>query len=353
MASSEVFSAVRPNVCIIVLNWNGWRDTVECLESVAMLNYASYQVLIVDNGSTDHSPRHIKDWAAGTIEKIETKFPQWVYPLTPKPVHLIVTEDVQKPLMQEQKKATYFLIELKENIGFARGVNAAIDFALQNLQCEYFYLLNNDTVLQPTALSELISAFEKNPEIAAAQSTIYYYDQPEHIANAGGRIFPWGQTIYYKSIADNEIKPITFINGCALCLPKGTIEKYGKLTEKFFFGEEDFEFSMRAKKFGLKLAAVSNSRVYHKIGVSSEKKWQNISQKVFISGLNRLIDLKSYYPKYYWEVWRLPILFYYFLLLILRYKVPFRYSLRLIKKIYKLTSVNEIVNKDMIELNID
>ncbi len=173
MASDQVLSALRPGVCVIVLNWNGWQDTIECLESVGKLQYSNYQVLIVDNGSTDDSIQQIENWAKGKIKNIETAFPEFVNPPLPKPLNLVQIKDVKDyNLTDDLKKAKWFLITLQENLGFARGMNTAIDFANKNFTVDYFYLLNNDTVVHPAALNELISAFNQRPEIAAAQSTI-------------------------------------------------------------------------------------------------------------------------------------------------------------------------------------
>lgn len=344
MERAEVF----PPVAVIVLNWNGWQDTIECLESVGKLRYPNYQVLIVDNGSTDDSVQKIKDWAKGKIQVIETAFPEFVNPPLPKPINFVQIENINKSLTDEQKKAKWFFLTLGENVGFARGMNTAIDFANQNLEVDYFYLLNNDTVVEPLVLDSIITAFQEDSSIVAAQSTIYYYSSPEKIANAGGKILPWGQNKYYRNINENEIKKITFINGCAFCLPKRTIENYGKLSEKFFFGEEDFEFSLRARKLKLKLVAVANSRVYHKFGAASKKNWKKLSQKVYITGLNRLIDVKDYLPKSVWYIWRFPVLFYFLILLVFKYGTPIKHSLKIIRKIYTMTKSINMVKKEYI-----
>ncbi len=349
MASDQVLSALRPGVCVIVLNWNGWQDTIECLESVGKLQYSNYQVLIVDNGSTDDSIQQIENWAKGEIKNIETAFPEFVNPPLPKPLNLVQIKDVKDyNLTDDLKKAKWFLITLQENLGFARGMNTAIDFANKNFTVDYFYLLNNDTVVHPAALNELISAFNHRPEIAAAQSTIYFYENSKRIANAGGKILPWGQTKYYKTISDDEIKPISFINGCALCLPKATIEKFGKLTEKFFFGEEDFEFSMRAKKQGIMMVAVGSSKVYHKIGNSSHQHWKGNAGKLLIFALNRLVDMKDYYSKVVWNFWRIFTILYFGGILLFKYRTPVLNSWQIIRKIFKYSNkLNQVGKKDI------
>lgn len=353
MERTEVF----PTVVILILNWNGWQDTIECLETVTKQDYPNLKVVVLDNGSSDDSIEKILAWAQGKIEKINTKFPELVFPLTSKPIYMHYFPQavslLKEPKQGIDQNGTYFLIALGENLGFARGMNFGIDFAMRYLGPQYIVLLNNDTVLDRKAMSALIEAFNAKPDIAVAQSTIYYYDHKEKIANAGGKILPWGQHKYYRNIKPNEMKKVTFINGCAMCLPRGTIEKYGKLTEKFFFGEEDFEFSLRMKKNRLRLISVANSIVYHKIGASSQKHWEGYTRRVVIFALNRLVDMREYYSKPMWQLWRILSIAYFWALMLFKNNTPFFCSLQVIKKIFKYSKELKHVHKNEINAIID
>ncbi len=342
MERAEVF----PPVAVIVLNWNGWQDTIECLETVARQDYPNFNVLVVDNGSDDDSVEKILAWANGEIEEIKTRFPHLVFPLIPKPLPIQIIKHIQEKPKKDNK---FYLLPLKQNLGFARGMNIGMRFATTILKSEFVFLLNNDTVLERQTLRNLLAVFKINTQVAMAQPTIYYYNQPDRIANAGGQIFPWGQTKYYKTIGTQEIKKIEFINGCALCIPKTILEKYGYLSEKFFFGEEDFELSLRARKNKLNLVAVGNSRVFHKIAVSSDRKWQKDGRKVVIFALNRLIDMKDFYPLWKWQIWRFFSVFYFAFLLLFRYRIGFWKTYKLIRKIFIFSNRLNQLHKEDIE----
>ena len=77
---------IYPRVAIIILDWNGWKDTIECLESLYRITYPNYSVILVDNGSEDDSLQQIRDYSAGEI-KVESSF--FDYNLKNKPIKII------------------------------------------------------------------------------------------------------------------------------------------------------------------------------------------------------------------------------------------------------------------------
>ena len=78
-----------PHISVIILNWNGWQDTIECLETVLKNNYQNYHIFLIDNFSEDDSITRIRQWATGDWNMgIETNFPDLIYPLVKKPVRL-------------------------------------------------------------------------------------------------------------------------------------------------------------------------------------------------------------------------------------------------------------------------
>lgn len=132
-----------PKVAIIVLNWNGWRDTIECLESLQRITYPNYQIIVVDNGSTDDS-----------VERIKEKFP-----------HLT-------------------LIEMGRNLGYAGGNNLGIKFALE-WDPGYICILNNDVVVESQFLEPIIIAMESNSRIGITGGTLYNDPQFTIVQNTG------------------------------------------------------------------------------------------------------------------------------------------------------------------------
>ncbi|HET6516311.1 MAG TPA: glycosyltransferase family 2 protein, partial [Thermodesulfovibrionales bacterium] len=132
-----------PKIAIIVINWNGRDDTLECLASVRQVDYPHFEVIVVDNGSSDNS-----------VEAIRNAFPE-------------VT-----------------VIETRENLGFAGGNNVGMRHALKN-RSEYIFLLNNDTVVDSQILKSFIRSSRLLPRDAILSAKIYYYSNPDKIWYAG------------------------------------------------------------------------------------------------------------------------------------------------------------------------
>ncbi len=146
-----------PVVYVILLNWHGWRDTIVCLDSMAKIDYQNAHTLVVDNGSTDDSVARIHD------------------------AHPEVS-----------------IIETGRNLGFSGGCNVGVRRALEE-GADYIWLLNNDTTVDPQALSAMVSLAEADPMVGAVGSVLYYLDNPKDIqAWGGGRVCFWsGRTRHH------------------------------------------------------------------------------------------------------------------------------------------------------------
>jgi len=277
-----------------------------------------------------------------------------VYPMLPKPIKYKTIELDFNQYNQDSLKlldlnCRFYIIQSKTNLGFAVANNAAMNMIENNLGSDYYFLLNNDTVIHPDAVIELLKSLENDEGKQVAQSTIYNYYKPEIVANAGGKILFWGQTKYYKKIKKDTIKDISFINGCALMINAEVLKRHGYLSDKFFFGEEDFEFSMRMKKNEIKMISVANSIVYHKIGSSSDVLLKAKEKKMLIFALNRIIDLKDFYSHRIWLIWKYLALIYFSLLLINKYHVQLKRSIRLMKELNNFTNTCNDVHKETID----
>jgi len=219
-----------PRVVIIILNWNGLRDTIACLESLSRLDYPRYQVVVVDNGSTD-----------GSAEAIREGFP-----------------DVA-------------LIKNGENLGFTGGNNVGLRYALAQ-GADYTLLLNNDTEVAPDFMVRLIVAAESDPSVGITGPTIYYYARPELIWSAGGMIDRLrGQT---RMVGLNEQdagqystapREVDFVTGCALLVKRAVMERVGLLDERFFAYYEEAEWCVRAQRAGFRIVHVPTAKIWHKI----------------------------------------------------------------------------------------
>jgi hypothetical protein len=224
-----------PRVTVIVLNWNGLDDTLDCLEHLRRLEYPEYDVVTVDNGSTDGSP-----------EAIRERFPE-------------VT-----------------LIETGQNLGFAGGNNVGMRYALET-GADCVLLLNNDTQVAPDALGHLVEAVQADPRAGVAGPTIYYYDQPEVIWSAGGAVDwrrggTWMVGLNEQDTGQFGLVPrgVDFVTGCALFARKGVLEQAGLLDERFFMYYEEVEWCLRARRVGFGIVHVPRARVWHKISPESQ-----------------------------------------------------------------------------------
>jgi GT2 family glycosyltransferase len=319
-----------PHISIIILNWNGWKDTIECLESVLISNYHAFHIILVDNCSTDESVSKIINWATGEEpSQFKSNFPQFVFPEQPKPIPIYrysyhgqeLPESLLKlPSRENLEDRAVILIENQHNSGFAAGNNLGMEIDNNLFDSEYIYLLNNDTVIEPRTMKILVECLEDNPEIGAVTSAIYHYTNPDKIANFGGKLFWWGIQRYYKKPTGEKIRYVTFSTGCSLMIRREVIDKYGPLSDLFFFGEEDFEFSLRLRKNRILMACVPESKIYHKESVSSQKLYNKVIKKKFIHIFNRFIDMKNYYPPPVFLIWKWVVIFFYFFWLILKHR---------------------------------
>ena len=348
-----------PHVSIIILNWNKWADTIECLESVLKSDYPNFNIILVDNGSDNDSVEKILAWADGKLIKpYISNYDEIVLPEVKKPliIQKIQIENINHVPTESGKNAMINLLISNENLGFAKANNLSIRYADATWNSKYYYLLNNDTVIEKETLRNLVTVLENETLYKIAQSIIFYYNNKEEIACAGGRLFPWGKGKFYTRITSDEIKEIGFINGCALLISQEIVEKYGLLSERFFFGEEDFEYSYRLSLAKVKKVCVGNSRVYHKISVSSNHLLDNDrGRSLVLSALNRIADMRNYYPRFIWIFWRyLTVIYYYLFLMIIKHgidtKLANKYLKYILKKSRNISSVDktlyeEIINK--------
>jgi len=263
-----------PEVSIIILNWNGWNDTIGCLESLYRITYPNYDIIVVDNGSEDESIEKIKEWANGKIE-VRSKFFEY-NPMT-KPVRYIeydresaeaggVKEKEVQGLASSKKMV---IIGNEKNYGFAGGNNIGMRYALRALDPDYILLLNNDTVVESKFLSELVKVAEGDEKIGIVGPKIYYYDRPNIIASAGGKINFFG-VAYQVGEGEREgerhekSEYLEWITGTSLLLSRELICSIEGFDSNFFVFEEDLDLCLKAAKKGFKISYAPKAKIYHK-----------------------------------------------------------------------------------------
>ncbi len=264
---------------IILLNYNGAADTLECLASLQQAALGTASVIVVENGSTDDSMATLRGWNAGTgyfacVEEVTA---------APEPDFSAAAVAAVGPT----------LLCSPTNRGFAGGNNLATRLALARGGTEVL-LLNNDTTVAPDFLRHLARARQQYPQ-AVLIPQIRYFFEPDLIWNCGGDLRWPGRKHYRLAGAPVSAVPavftlqVSFVTGCALLYRPGTT---GLLTERFFFGEEDMEFSLRLRHKGIPAYCVVPAIVYHKVGRSLEDN----ARKSEIFTLKRLVNLRQQLP---------------------------------------------------------
>jgi GT2 family glycosyltransferase len=244
----------QPRVTCVVLNWNGWRDTLDCLAALKECSYRHLDVVVVDNGSTDES-----------VARIRTANPD----LT--------------------------VLQTGANLGFAGGNNVGLRYALRT-GAGYVWLLNNDTQPAPNALSALMDRALTDRRIGAVGSVCYYTNQPGSVQIwAGGRVNLW---IGYSPNTDKPHDDTWFhwLNGTSLLFCRAALEDVGLLDQRFFLYWEDVEIGLRLRKRGWRLAAAPESKVLHKVSASTNKNKLMLDRFATASGM-RVLKLYSPAPR--------------------------------------------------------
>ncbi len=221
-----------PLVYIVILNWNGKAVTLECLDSLAQVEYPNRKTLLVDNGSTD-----------GSVAVLQAAHP-----------------GVE-------------MLPLAVNRGFAGGMNAGMRRALER-GAEMVLLLNNDTLLDRPFLGFMVRAMREQPRAGMVVPKIYYADEPTRLWFAGGAISMWLGTMRHVGIREYDHGQydtpgeIPHATGCCLLARRDLIERIGLLDESYYFYTEDADWVMRARRSGYTVYYEPRARIWHKVSVA-------------------------------------------------------------------------------------
>jgi GT2 family glycosyltransferase len=218
-----------PRVCVVVLNWNAKDILRECVESLTRSEYSLSMIIVVDNGSID-----------GSQQMIKTYFPEVV------------------------------LVENGENLGVPDGKNRGIIRALEE-DIDFIYTLDNDLIVQPQTIKELVSFLEGNPDVGCVGSIIYYYDRPDFIFSAGHYV-DWSQNLVRTRGANRrdigqftEVSTVDYVGAGAMLTRKSVFDSVGLLDAGFIgYGYDDADFGLRVNKAGYKVVCYSRSKVWHR-----------------------------------------------------------------------------------------
>ncbi|KAF5055557.1 Glycosyl transferase family 2 [anaerobic digester metagenome] len=281
---------MNQNISIIIINWNGWRDTIECLESLYQIDYNyQYNIVLVDNNSTDNSLSKIKEYLNGKLEVTSSFFNY-----NPHNKPLKFKEYSLKDLKTEKNPEKLTIIKNDQNSGFAKGNNIGIKYAIDFLKSDYVLLLNNDTVVKKNFLAELVKSAELNDTFGLFSPLIYEYFNENELQYSADKI-KWFSGRIVKRDAENCNSNILIsdtICGASMLIKKETINKIGYLPEDYFMLWEDLDYSQNAIKNNFKCAYVPKSKIWHKGSVSIGKISSPLRVKYSLR--NRIIFWKKY-----------------------------------------------------------
>ena len=238
----------KPKVYIVLLNWNGLKDTLECLASVYKSDYRNFEVIVVDNASSDNS-----------VNIIHEAYPQ-------------VT-----------------MIENNENLGFTGGNNVAMHYAMAH-DADYMWLLNNDTVVEGDTVSKMIEIAEGSQDIGLVSPVVYYYDDPNKWQFAGSYM-DWEKfSLIYPDPINEVGKEFQYgrnvcLWGTALLIRRSMVEKIGYLKEDYFAYWEDTEYSLRGMANGFRNTVCTSAKIFHKSPTDPSKH----------------AEIKGSYYYYFWQ----------------------------------------------------
>ncbi len=298
------------NCYVIVLNWNGWRDTIECLESVFRLKNSGFRVIVCDNASSDASLSQIKRWAAGEIDAgcANPQLSRFIDPPVSKPIRYVELTRVEAESGSASYDAPLILVQTGGNLGFAGGNNVGARYALSDPSCNFCWFLNNDTVVDPDALSAMVDLMTQQPAIGLCGSLNLSYYNPSHVQAEGGKSYsPWTARVYsppsrtVDELGSNPI-PIDYVQGSSMLSSRVFLEDVGLMEESYFLYFEELDWAMRAKK-AFKLGYARESACTHKegasIGTHSNRANRSILSDQYLSR-NRVLFTRQFAP------WALP-----------------------------------------------
>lgn len=254
------FQAKGPRVSVIIPNWNGLRWLRPCLDSLRRQTYRNFEVIVVDNASTD-----------GSVETLAQEYPE------------------------------VRVVRMERNLGYAGGCNAGFRAA----RGEILVVLNNDTEADAGWLAALVEALDRHPEVGAAASRVMIYDRP-HLLNAAGDLYRRDGTADSRGVWQPYGPPYdreTYVfgaSGAAAAYRRQMLEEVGLFEECFFMYYEDVDLAWRAQKAGWKCLYVPEAVIYHHLSATGGGKTAS-----YYVGRNSLWVLVRHYPssllKRYWR----------------------------------------------------
>lgn len=266
---------------IVLLNWNGWRDTIACLESIFQSRDSAFRVVVCDNNSSDESLCRIAAWARGEISaqvpedsRLRTFVGDAVRPIE----HMKLTAaDIDSGDFTDSGESL-ILIDNQENGGFAAGNNVGLRYALAQSDMSHVWILNNDTLVDPLCLANMQRRLQRESIPKVCGSVIHFFDNPQTIQAIGGNCFNTRSGAASQSEgrfrAEHELddcrlieEKIDYVSGCSMLIPRDLLESVGLLNEEYFLYYEEIDWFTRAGVASRPCIA-ADAHIYHREGGS-------------------------------------------------------------------------------------
>ena len=217
-----------PRVSIIIVNFNGWRDTIACLQSLEKIK-SSHQTMVIDNASTNDS-----------VERIRSAFPE---------IELIISSS---------------------NVGFSGGNNIGIKKALER-GADFVWLLNNDTLVDPGSLTALLDVATSTPHVGAVGSVLYHMENREKVQAWGGGHVSMLRGMSWHYTKPTRLQKIHYLTAASMLVRSEVFNTVGLMDDDYFMYWEDTDFGFRVREAGYTLEVADKSVIFHRVSASTSR----------------------------------------------------------------------------------
>lgn len=273
-----------PPTLIILVNWNGWRDSIACIRSCLALHCTNegppVRIMLCDNDSKDGSVEEILGWANGTRPAPETHSP---VPLPPdqRPNGIALLDRAAAEAGDDGNGAQLLIVRTGGNLGFAGGNNVGLRWAMAR-GCGHAWLLNNDTVVAPDTLSALLRAVEDAPGACIAGSVLIDFERPDRIQALAGALdrrtfkgrhlgtgLPAGEAPRLAPAEMLRSGEFLYPVGASMLVNRAFLDTIDLMNEEYFLYYEEADWILRATAKGVRPTIATDSLVYHHMGAST------------------------------------------------------------------------------------
>lgn len=305
-------------VYVVLVNFNSWRDTVDCLETLFRSDFPDFRVLVCDNGSSDGSLGELSNWAEGNSG----------YHPPAGELARLRRSGLERPVryaryQREEAEtggdladdAPLVLVDCGGNLGFAGGNNVGLRYALARGDFEFAWLLNNDTVVEPDAMSRLVQRLAEVPGGGLGASTLLHYGEPGRVQALGGgwyckslglawhlgRLGRWPRTVDREAVERRMSYPV----GASVMVSRPFLQEVGLMCEEYFLYFEELDWVLRARG-RFRMVYAPESIVYHKVGGSigtSSNPGRKSLACDYWNARNRIFFTRRFFP------WALPTVY--------------------------------------------